>query len=149
MSENKELITLEKKIEICNAINTAIAKGFTVKTPRRTIYGANVYDGKLRFITRLLDTPGECNFCVSSTLPRIVAVKSVDVEVEAIYEPPAPVACATAVENPAVRDLPEQPTIQAIQKDIATIAQAFARRTEPLTDEERREQYGDYPFSGT
>jgi len=99
VSMTTDLLTQEQMAEIMTAANLAIAKGYTLKTPRGTIGNMLVRNGKLASFAELLDESGKYILVSHCTLPRIVAVKSVDVEIDVIYEP-SPVAKPTAASNP-------------------------------------------------
>jgi len=85
--------------EIMTAANLAIAKGYTIKIGCRKIDGMIVHNGKLASIVELPNEPDKYTFKSYCSLPRIVTVKPIDVEIDVIYEPP-PVAKPTATPNP-------------------------------------------------
>jgi len=98
-------LTLERKIEICNAINTAIAKKFTVKMNNKVIDGMLMLGGKLVALSERTDKPGYLmRYGVDDeSIKRIVSVKSVDVELDVIYESvPPPIANLSAESNPGL-----------------------------------------------
>ena len=82
--------TKEQQIEICNAINTAMARGFTVKAGEHVIEGgAIIHNGALLHMPRLAD--GEIRLPLTR-IPddgRIVVIQTTEVEVDVIYEPPS------------------------------------------------------------
>jgi len=78
-------LTLEKKIEIVNAINTAVAKGHTVKTGGSMMtYGASMHQGSMVYVDRLLENPLHFSMRAIRQDHRIV----IESETEVIYEPP-------------------------------------------------------------
>ena len=84
-----EFMTIDEKIRICNAVNTAIAEGLTVKIWNTDlgIMGAIFCDGEIV----LIEQDGRIRFHED----KIVAVKQIDVECEVIYDP-TPIAKSTA-----------------------------------------------------
>jgi hypothetical protein len=87
-------MTTEENLKLCNDINTAIAKGWTVMASnaddKYTIEGAIIYKDSVTVLT----FGSRHKFSFNQ---RIYAVKRVEVEVDTIYEP---VAAKTAASNP-------------------------------------------------
>ena len=81
--------TAEKQIEICNAVNTAMIKGWTVKAGGGDVVGVVIHDGKL-YGTALTTDGLVGSFPIKET-DRIVVVKNVEIEIDVIYEPIAEV----------------------------------------------------------
>lgn len=89
-------LTLENKIELCNAINTAIAKGYTVKAGDLVVeYGVIITHDKLVSIHQDIDNSFRY---VMHHLPnrRVIAYK-IEQELDVLYEP---VAAETAALKP-------------------------------------------------
>ena len=81
-----ETLTLEKSIEICNAINTAIAKGYTVKVKVHWItVGAIISKKRLVFVHRLEEPPNCCHLIRFISEQLITATKGSETIV--IHEP--------------------------------------------------------------
>ena len=85
------LLTLEQKIEICNAINTAVAKGKTVYVGDTRVVGACHGLCTIRAIgyyAKLKDTLQEAIVEWNYDKTSIRAFIPAETEVDIIYEPP-------------------------------------------------------------
>ena len=126
-------LTFQQMTEIVNAANLAVAKGYTLKTPIGVIHGMLIRNGKLMCLAELRDEPKKYILVTHGALPpRIVAVKPVDVEIDVIYEPPAPVIEGTETAL-SPENKTEQQTLQTIQENLATIAQTLAKANDQVT----------------
>jgi len=96
-------LALDKQLEICNAVNAAIAKGKTIKVGEHIIDGIVIEHGRLKGligVSKWQDEPADMNsdvlsnfYVVKTTVlsieadDRIVAVKAIEIETDVIYEP--------------------------------------------------------------
>ena len=81
-------MSLEKKIEICNAVNTAIANGLIVFCGEiQIIHGMTVMHGKIAYFTELINEPNKYIRGCHIDYPRIVAVNLKDLKIDVIYDP--------------------------------------------------------------
>jgi hypothetical protein len=85
-TNHEAALTLEQKIAICNAVNTAIAKGYIVKNEGHPILGVIAHKDTLLYIQEIWDNGKKILYAYrDESTSRIVAVK--EVEVDVIYEP--------------------------------------------------------------
>jgi hypothetical protein len=81
--------SLERQIEICNAVNTAIAKGYTVKVWQYQFnVGATMSGGKLTLVRRKENVGADCRLVRFVGEQRITAVHPDGTEAYAIHELP-------------------------------------------------------------
>ena len=92
-------LTLEQKIDLCNAVNTAVAKGHAVLHGNQLIEGMMVRHGRLVVPTAQPDKPGHfiwCGFHGDDPTQRIAIVKPAEKEIDVIYEPPSRASVASS-----------------------------------------------------
>ena len=83
-----QVLTLKKQIEICNAVNTAIANGLTVFCGEmQIIHGMTVLHGQLAYFAELINEPNKYFRACHADYPRIIAVNLKDLEIDVIYDP--------------------------------------------------------------
>jgi len=83
-------LTLEQKIALCNAVNTAVAKGHTVKAGKSVIHGMVIRGGTILYLEERFGEKNIMSFrTYSASLRRITIVKPVEIEIDVIYDPPS------------------------------------------------------------